>query len=219
MTQTTAVLAGASGLVGKYCLEMLLEDAFYDRVVSIGRRLLPFEHPKLAQKLVDFEALHDEDLQGLTHVFCCLGTTIRKAGSESAFRKVDHDYALALGRNAASLRARRFLLVSSVGADPKAGTFYLRVKGELEQALRALPFEGLYLFQPSILLGPREEERPGEKAGLTLARAFEWALVGGLRKYRPMPAAVLARAMTVAGERAPGGTQVLRYDEIVKLAG
>jgi uncharacterized protein YbjT (DUF2867 family) len=187
--------------------------------LSIGRRLLPVEHPKLTQRLVDFEHLSDEDLPGVTHVFCCLGTTIRKAGSEAAFRRVDHDYPLALGRRSASLRARRFLLVSSVGADPKAGTFYLRVKGELEQALRALPFEGLYLLQPSILLGPRQEERPGEKVGITLARAVEWALVGGLRKYRPMPAAVLARAMTVAGERAPAGTHVLRYDQIVNLAG
>jgi uncharacterized protein YbjT (DUF2867 family) len=219
VTQTTAVLAGASGLVGGYCLQLLLDDAYYDKVISVGRRILPVEHPKLTQRVADFDALLDDDLLNVTHVFCCLGTTIRKAGNEAAFRRVDHDYPLALARKAASLRARRFLLVSSVGADPKSGTFYLRVKGELEEGLRALPFEGLYLFQPSILLGPRQEERPGERTAITLARAFEWTLVAGLRKYRPMPAPVLARAMTAAGERAPSGTHAYRFDEIVRLAG
>jgi uncharacterized protein YbjT (DUF2867 family) len=219
MTQTTAVLAGASGLVGRYCLNHLLEDAYYDRVITVGRRTLEVEHRKLTQRRVEFAELSNGDLAGVTHVFCCLGTTIRKAGSEEAFRKVDYEYPLALARKAASAGARRYMLVSSVGADSKSGTFYLRVKGELEEALKALPFEALYLFQPSILLGPREEERPGERLGIMLARAFEWALVGGLRKYRPIPAAVLARAMVVAGERGPGGVHVVRYEEIVKLAG
>lgn len=219
MTQTTAVLAGASGLVGRYCLNHLLEDAFYDRVITLGRRTQEVEHRKLTQRRVEFGELAYEDLAGVTHVFCCLGTTIRKAGSEEAFRKVDYEYPLALARKAASAGAGRYMLVSSVGAESKSGTFYLRVKGELEEALQALPFEALYLFQPSILLGPREEQRPGERLGIMLARTLEWALVGGLRKYRPMPAAVLARAMAVAGERGPGGVHALRYDEIVKLAG
>jgi uncharacterized protein YbjT (DUF2867 family) len=180
---------------------------------------LPVEHKKLVQRTMSFDDLAGDDLAGVTHVFCCLGTTMKKAGGEAAFRKVDYDYPLALARTAASMGARRFLLVSSVGADPKAGTFYLRVKGELESALRALPFEGLYLFQPSILLGQRTEERSGERLAIALTRAFEWALAGGLRKYRPMPAPVLARAMAVAGERAPGGVHVLRYDDILQLAG
>jgi len=219
MSPTTAVLAGATGLVGSYCLDVLLEDAFYDRVITVGRRAAPVEHPKLTQRVIEYDKLSPGHLEGVTHVFCCLGTTMRKAGSEEAFRRVDHHYPLALARLAASLGAERFLLVSSVGADPKAGTFYLRVKGEVERDLEALPFAGLYLFRPSILLGSRREERPGEQLGARLARAFEWMMVGGLRKYRPMPAAVLARAMVAAGERAPNGTYVLQFDEIGRYAG
>ena len=219
MPTTTAVLAGATGLTGSYCLDVLLEDAFYDRIVTLGRRPLPVEHPKLRQHQLEFASLSPAHLEGATHVFCCLGTTMRKAGSEEAFRRVDHDYPLALARAAASAGAERYLLVSSVGADPKAGTFYLRVKGELEHDLEALPFRGLYLFRPSILLGSRAEERPGEQVSARLARAMEWAMIGGLRRYRPMPASTLARAMAAAGERAPDGTHVLQFDEIRQYAG
>jgi len=213
--RNVAVVAGATGLVGQYLVRILLEDAFFDQVVVLTRRPWDYPHPKLSIRPADFQT----GAAGATHVFCCLGTTMRKAGGETALREVDYGMPLALARSAASAGARRFLLISSVGASPRAGSFYLRVKGELEEALRALPFEALHLFRPSILLGPRAEQRPGERFGIALARAFEWALAGPLRKYRPCPAPMLARAMAVSAERGPAGVQVFAYDDIRRLGG
>jgi uncharacterized protein YbjT (DUF2867 family) len=217
MSRQVALLAGGTGLVGGYLLTMLDEDSYFDEVRALVRRPSNLRGRKLSEHVVNFAELHEDDLSGVTHVFCALGTTMKKAGGESAFRRVDYEYPLNLARGAASYGASRFLLVSSVGASANAGAFYLRVKGELEAALRALPFEALYLFRPSILLGSRQEERPGERLGMAAARALEWAMVGSFRKYRPMPAAVLARAMTVSAERGEPGSHILHYDEIRKL--
>jgi uncharacterized protein YbjT (DUF2867 family) len=110
-------------------------------------------------------------------------------------------------------------LVSSVGADEGAGSFYLKVKGEAERALEKMGFEALHIFQPSILLGERAESRAGERWGIRLAKAMEWMMVGGLRKYRAMPAGTLAAAMVAAGKRGGTGTEVHTYEGIVRLAG
>lgn len=218
MPRNVAIVAGATGLVGGYLRRILDEDAFFDEVRVLVRRASGFEGKKTVERVVDFARLGEADLDGGTHVFCALGTTIRKAGSEAAFRQVDYEYPLGLARGAATRGARRFLLVSSVGADAKAGTFYLRVKGEVEEAIRGLPFEAFYAFRPSFLLGERAESRPGERFGMAFARGLEWAMVGGLRKYRPMPAPLLAAAMAAAAERGEAGYHAAHYDEIVRLA-
>ena len=214
MAANIAAVAGATGLIGRYLVRILLEDAYFDQVVALTRRPLEIDHPKLREQ--SWAAM---DLHGVTHVFCCLGTTITMAGSRPAVREVDYEYPLALARQAATLGARRYLLVSSVGADPGARNFYLRVKGDLESSLRALPFEALHLFRPSFLLGRREEPRAGERLAINVARATEWMLIGGLRKYRPCPAPVLARAMAVSAERGPAGAHVFHFDDIVRLGG
>ncbi|HAX45136.1 MAG TPA: NAD-dependent epimerase/dehydratase family protein [Bryobacteraceae bacterium] len=219
MPRNVAVVAGATGLVGRYLLEVLLEDSFYDQIVVLVRRPLERFERKLEQRMVDFENLRSTDLAGGTHLFSCLGTTMKKAGSQAAFRRVDYDYPLMLARLGQEAGALRFMLVSSVGADPDAGSFYLRVKGELERDLEAIHFEATHVFRPAVLLGRREEARGGEEWAARLSRALEWMMAGGLSKYRPMPAGVLAASMAAAGERGEPGRHVHHYNQIVRLAG
>jgi uncharacterized protein YbjT (DUF2867 family) len=219
MPRNVAVVAGATGLVGRYLLEVLLEDSFYDQIVVLVRRPLERFERKLEQRMVDFENLRSTDLAGGTHLFCCLGTTMKKAGSQAAFRRVDYDYPLMMARLGQEAGALRLMLVSSVGADPDAGSFYLRVKGELERDLEAIHFEATHVFRPAVLLGRREEGRGGEEWAARLSRALEWMMAGGLSKYRPMPAGVLAASMAAAGERGEPGRHVHHYNQIVRLAG
>jgi len=202
MTRNTAVLAGATGLVGRYLQQVLEEDAFYDDRIALTR--------------ADYADLR---LPPVTHLFCCLGTTIAKAGSQQAFRAVDYDLVLKFAHAGLESGAKRMMVVSSVGADPKSSGFYLRVKGEMEQAISGLGFEAVHIFRPSVLLGQRPEARAGEQWGIRFARAFEWALIGELKKYRPMPAGVLASAMAAAGERGVPGHHIHHYQNIFELAG
>ncbi|HNY40620.1 MAG TPA: NAD(P)H-binding protein [Bryobacteraceae bacterium] len=219
MKDHVAVVAGATGMTGRYLVEMLCEDAYFDKVVALVRRPGSARYPKLEERMVDFGGLDAADLEGATHLFCCLGTTMKRAGSKEAFRQVDLDYVTRFAEAGRAAGAGFMALVSSVGADEKAGSFYLKVKGEAERRLEEIGFEALHIFRPSILLGKRDESRPGEEWGIPLARAIEWMLVGDLRKYRPMPAGTLAAAMAAAGERGGTGIQVHTYEGIVRLAG
>lgn len=215
----TALLAGASGLVGHHLLEFLLAAPEYDRVVALVRRPLNLAHPKLVEVVGSFQAL--DRLPGALRgddAFCALGTTRRQAGSRAAFRAVDHGAALAFAWAAQRGGARRFYLVSALGADPAAWWLYPRVKGETEQALQVLGFEVLALFRPSLLLGTRVEPRWGEKTVGTLLRLAAPALVGRWRRYRAVSAATVARAMVrVAGDQDARGVGVYESDEIEKL--
>lgn len=217
----TALLAGASGLVGRSLLDQLLLAPEYDRVVSLGRRKLDLVHPKLEQVVVDFAAL-DQIVAGLRaeDVFCCLGTTIRQAGTREKFRAVDHGAVLALAWAARRSGAQRFFFVSALGADPNSGVFYHRVKGETEEALQVLDFGTLAIFRPSLLLGARDRPRMGERLLTPLFWLLDPVLVGSLRKYRAIEAAVVARAM-VRSSFGRGGLGVLIYpsDEIQDLGG
>lgn len=216
-----ALIAGASGLVGSRLLTELLAAPEYDRVVSVGRRLLPREHPKLTQEVADFAALEKNgtDLR-CDDAFCCLGTTIRQAGSQEEFRAVDHAAVLAFAWAARRNGARRFFVVSALGADSRSRVFYNRVKGETEEALQVLDFKTLAIFRPSLLLGRRERPRPGERFLAVLLWLAEPMLFGSLRKYRSIRAGVVARAMLRSsyGEGARG-LLVYPSDEIQDLGG
>src|SRR5882757_10781954 len=156
-----ALLAGASGFLGNLTLEALLDSGDFSRVFAVTRRPLGREHPRLANRIVQFEQIESQ-LKGLTcHIaLCCLGTTIRQAGSEQAFRQVDIDAVLAFARTAKAAQAQRFVVVSSAGADKTSKHFYLRTKGEMEEALQGLGFVSLDILEPSLLLGWRGEIRP-----------------------------------------------------------
>jgi uncharacterized protein YbjT (DUF2867 family) len=216
-----AWVAGATGLVGSSLIRLLLEEPRVERVTALVRRRSLSSHPKLDERQVDFEALAAE-LAGLsvTHVFCCLGTTAAKAGSDAAFRRVDHDYPLELGRAAIQAHAKAFLLVSSVGADAHSGIFYSRVKGETEAALRDLGLPALHIFRPSLLLGQRSEYRSGEQLSAALMKPLSKLMLGPLRKYRPVEAERVAQAMVNAALSSPkhGGAAVYEGEQIVRLA-
>ena len=218
MSARIALIAGANGLVGGECLRRLLEHPDYGRVIALLRRPLSVTNARLEQRIVDFDRLDFDPTPG-ADVFCALGTTIHKAGSQAAFRAVDYGYVKALAERTAAAGAGQFVLVSAVDANPRSGNFYLRVKGEIEESVSALPFASVHCFRPSFLLGEREEQRFGERIGTTLARSVAFALVGRLRRYRPIAAATVGAAMVRAAASARLGTHIYHYDEIRALTG
>lgn len=196
-----ALLAGATGLIGGMLLEKLLASPEYARVIVLARRPLPRAHDKLQVEIVDFGRL--PALPAVDDVFCCLGTTIRKAGSQEAFRRVDHDYVLALAQRARAAGSARFLMVSALGADASSRVFYNRVKGETERDIAVTGLDA-WFFRPSLLDGPREENRPGERLALVVMRVIGPLMVGPLARYRAIPASTVAQAMLrVAGNGQP----------------
>ena len=217
----TALIAGASGLVGRSLLEQLLAADEYDRVVSVGRRRLPIEHPKLRQEEMDFAALEGAGVDlACDDAYCCLGTTIRQAGTQAKFRAVDHVAVLALAWAVRRRGAQRFFVVTAMGADPHSRGFRNRVKGETEQALQVLDFQTLAIFRPSFLLGARSRSRPGERVMTGLMWLADPLMLGPLRKYRAIRADVVARAMLRCsfGEGARG-LLIYPSDEIQDLGG
>lgn len=212
------MLAGATGLVGSLCLELLLDGGYYEKVVALTRRAIDRQDSRLIQTTVDFDNLREIELSPAADVYCALGTTIRRAGSQAAFLKVDFEYPRTLATCSAGAGSRQFILVSSVGADSGSSNFYLRVKGELENAVTALPFQSTHIFRPSFLFGERAERRPGESIGIAMAQSLRFALIGKWRKYRPIPAATVAAAMIVAARQGRSGHHVYHYDEILDLA-
>ncbi len=212
----TALVAGASGLVGGHVLHLLLGDDAFTRVVTLARRPLSVQYTKLEQRVVDMGALDAlSDLPRVDDVFCCLGTTIKTAGSQAAFHKVDNEYVVGVARAGQRAGATQFLLVTAIGADPASRIFYSRVKGEVERAVRELPYEAVQIFRPSFLMGDRRVARLAERIGIPVARVVAPLLVGPLRRYRPVHAADVARAMVQVAKGAPRGPNVFEYDGIM----
>ncbi|MGH7519844.1 MAG: oxidoreductase, partial [Gemmatimonadales bacterium] len=173
-------------------------------------------HDKLEQRLVDLGAIETSaDLPHADDVFCCLGTTIKQAGSQQAFRRVDYDFVDGLARAGVRVGATQFLLVSAIGADPESRVFYSRVKGEAEAAVRKLPYRALQIFRPSLLLGERAQFRLGERIAMVGAPLLQLFLVSRLRRYRPIQASDVARAMVRVARDAPRGPNVFEYDAIL----
>ena len=220
-----ALLAGATGLIGGHVLDLLLADPTYDEVTALVRRPLEIEHEKLGERVVDFDRLADEEPPAADDVFCCLGSTMKKAGSKAAFRKVDHDYVVATARLGLAGGGQQFFLVSSIGADAKSMYFYSRVKGEAEASVAELGYEACHIFQPSILMGERDENRPGERLGIAAARVLNHLRAGPLRGYRGIAPATVASAM-VSAARQPeeerqdtASRRIYTYGAIRRLAG
>jgi uncharacterized protein YbjT (DUF2867 family) len=193
------LVVGATGLVGRHCLDELLIDPTITLITAPTRRALNVTHSKLKNLVLDFSRL-ESALEGLTfnQAICCLGTTIKEAGSKERFREVDHDYPLTLAKIAKAGGATHYLVVTSIGADARSMIFYNRVKGELERDLATLGFAALTIVRPSLLLGKRETSRFGEK----LAEPFAKLLP---KKWRAIQAKTVARALvTLAREPASG---------------
>ena len=215
----TALIVGATGLTGGYCLRNLLMDDRYERVTALTRNPIPLKNPKLDVRQVDFDQLSNEaDLFAANDVFCCLGTTIAKAGSRAAFRKVDYSYPLAIAEKALAAGAHSFSLISSVGANPNSRIFYSRVKGEIESAISQLGYNLVLIYRPSLLTGARSEVRFGEKIGEFLMGLFNPVLIGSLKKYRSISAETVALAMANQVYVESAGSHIFESDKIVKLA-
>ena len=203
------LLAGASGLIGAHCLELLLADEAIAAVIVLARQPLGRVHPKLCVQVLDFENLRDQAPPFAVDVaLCCLGTTQRAAGSPEAFAHVDHIYVAELARLAAARGAQRFVMVSAVGADPASPVLYNRVKGRAEAAVSELPFRSVHLLRPSLLLGERRETRPLEDWSKLWAPLWSWLLCGPLRRYRPTRATDVAARMVALAKDESDGVQV-----------
>lgn len=213
----SALVAGPTGLVGRAVLEQLLLDERCDRVIALTRRPLDRSSHKLEQWSSGrgdlLSALRPERVDS---VLCCLGTTIATAGSRAAFRHVDHELVIGLGRWAKANGVKVFCVVSAIGADASSKFFYNRVKGEMERDLKAIGLPVVHVFQPSILVGPRKEVRTGERLGIIVMELLAPLMVGNLARFRPMRHDILAQAMINAIENPVGGMH--SYREIVRLA-
>lgn len=213
-------VAGSTGLVGASLLEQLLGQPEVTQVTALVRRPHWAPRPKLTELVVDFDQLEGSPaLAGrpVSHAACCLGTTIKKAGSQAAFRRVDFDYVLGFARAARQAGARSFLLVSALGANATSSVFYNRVKGEVEDALAELGFPALHILRPSLLLGERAEHRPGERFASALGRPLGHLLFGRLKKYAPIEGSDVARALSRLALDPRQGRFVHESDELARL--
>lgn len=214
-----ALLAGASGLVGSYVLEGLLDAPDFSRVYAVTRRPLGRDHARLANRIVQFDKLESQ-LKGLSCnvAFCCLGTTIRDAGSEEAFRRIDIDYVLAFARAARAAGAQRFVIVSAAGADSRSRLFYLRTKGEMEEAVAGLGFACVDIMQPGLLFGMRRQLRPVELLSMLVMPLINPLLMGSQVAKRGISARDVATAMISAARSGRKGVYRYTYPAIRALA-
>lgn len=205
----TALVAGPTGLIGGLLLQRLLDHPAYAEVRALSRRPLAVTHERLRLIQTDYyalaglgETLHVDD------VFCCLGTTLRAAGSRAAFEDVDYRMVVELARAARAAGARQFLVISAVGASPRALAFYSRVKGRMEQAVSTVGFDSVHIVRPSLLLGARGESRPGEALAQRLAPALNPLLGGPLARYRAVDADAVADSLITLALREQRGAHV-----------
>jgi uncharacterized protein YbjT (DUF2867 family) len=189
----TAIIAGSTGLIGSELLGMLLSSPRYSHVVALSRKPLSIRSDKLTVIHTDLETIHQhsDQLAG-DDVFCCLGTTMAKAGSKNKFYAVDYQYPLELAKFTKANGAKQFLIVTALGADKTSVIFYNRVKGEVEASLRLIAFESLHIFRPSFLLGERKELRVGEKIASGVFKNLDFLIP---KKYKPIAGRDVAKAM------------------------
>lgn len=217
--QKTAIISGASGLVGNNLLNLLLNSKKYKKVYCLVRKELAIQHPNLEQIIFDYNNDNSYlNLPKADEVFCCLGTTIKNAGSQKAFKKVDLEYPLKLAKAVLKKEAKAYHVITALGASSDSNIFYNKVKGELEDELKKLKFEQLYIYRPSLLLGNRKEQRLGEKFGTVFMKSFNFLMQGSLKKYRAIQAEDVAKAMLYAATNDLSKLKIILSDEIQALA-
>ncbi|HEY5826359.1 MAG TPA: oxidoreductase [Cyclobacteriaceae bacterium] len=199
-----ALVAGSTGLIGNQLLELLLADSYYDKVIAPTRKPLDIQHSKLINLVISLDKLteHSSELKA-NDVYCCLGTTIKKARSKEAFRKVDLEYPLTFAQLAKENGAENFLLVSALGANKDSSIFYNKVKGETEEAISAVGIKSVHILRPSLLIGPRKEHRSGEDAAKFVYKYMDFLVP---EKYKGIESIKVARAMVAFAKREQPGT-------------
>lgn len=206
----TALVVGATGLIGDILTHRLVESASYDRIFVLTRRPLPWQHPRLQEVPFNFDQPNGL-LVRADHLYCCLGTTMKKAGSKEAFRKVDYQYPLDVARLGRENGASQFAIVTAMGANTQSSIFYNQVKGEVERDLSALNFPTLLIFRPSLLLGNRRENRLGEQIGEGFMRLFAPLIPA---KYKAIEAAKVANAMLTTMQQGLTGKHIFESDAL-----
>ena len=215
LMKKTALVVGATGLVGKELVKILLEAPEYDKVVTWVRRPTGLSSTKLDEQIIDFDNIENYVLDfKVDHVFCCLGTTIKKAKTKTAFKKVDLDYPLALGRWAKKKEVPQFLVISSIGANSNSKIFYSSVKGQLEEGLKGTGLNALKIIRPSLLIGQRDEFRLGERSAEVLFKIFPFVFSGQLSKYKPVQGKDVAYTMYKEALKEGKGSFTISSDQI-----
>jgi uncharacterized protein YbjT (DUF2867 family) len=218
MNEQTAVVIGATGLIGNFVVEELLKDNSFTSVRVLVRRSLAMTHPKLQQEIVNFSDLSDysEKFGNGDVIFCCIGTTQKKVkGDKQAYEKIDFDIPVHAASIGISKNFKKYLLVSAIGANEASSNFYLKLKGRTENALKQFPFQNISIFHPSILLGNRKEIRPGEKIMQRIMKAISFLLIGSLKKYRAIDASDVAKAMVNESKKDRPGIHIFDYAEMM----
>jgi uncharacterized protein YbjT (DUF2867 family) len=222
----TAIILGASGLVGGEVVKQLLADfegnplhkTDFEKIKIFVRKPISISHNKLEQIVVDFSSIgtYSELISGDV-IFCCMGTTIKNAGSQDSFIKVDYTYPLEFAKIAKENGIKKMLLISSIGADKAASNFYLKVKGDIELAIEKLKFDSFIILRPSMLLGNRKEVRFGESVGKVFMKLFSFLFIGKFKKYKAIEASVVAKAMVKLSKLELSGTKIFHSDGLQQL--
>ncbi|MCK1982977.1 MULTISPECIES: NAD(P)H-binding protein [Peribacillus] len=219
MTNKTALILGATGVVGTQLVKEISNSKIYSEIHFLTRREVKYTDPKCIGHVVDFDNLSQYAyLFNVTDVFICLGTTIKKAKSKEAFRKVDYDYVIEAAKMAKTSNVEKLLVITAMGANSKSKFFYSRVKGDVEGTLQRLEMNAVHIFRPSLLLGERKEFRAGEKISGLLSTFVKFVFVGPLRPYRAIEANKVAAAMYATAQTTAKGYHFYNSDEIEKLA-
>lgn len=221
MSGKTATIIGATGMIGTYLQEGMIGDSYFETIRLMVRRPIVKPHEKIEIKLVDFDDAESVRLalEGTDIVFCAMGTTQKNVkGDKELYRKIDLEIPLKVARFAKEAGCEKFILISSVGANPKKGNFYLKLKGEVEEKLQAIGFRSLHIMQPSVLLGKRAENRPSERILQDSMKFLSGIFFGGYRKYRAISGKTVATAMVASSKNDTPGTFRYLYDDIMKLS-
>ena len=214
----TALVIGSTGLIGSKLLNLLLESDEYSKVIAFAKRDIGINHAKLTQHIIDFDKpeTYKELIVG-DDFFCTIGTTIKNAGSQQAFRKVDFEYPKQFAKFAIDNKVKQFLIISSLGADATSGNFYLKTKGEIQNFLKESDFESVSVLQPSLLLGDRTEFRFGEKVGGFIMKMFPFLFQGNLKKYKPIEDKTVAKALLRIAQQNNIGFKIYESDAIQEI--
>ena len=218
MFPSQVIIAGSTGLIGSSLASMMAGSPAVEKVKLVTRRPTGIKGQNIEEIEVDFEQLDKASaVFSAVAAYCCLGTTMKQAGSKEAFYKVDHDFVVSFAEKCRDSGVNRFFLISAMGASPSSSIFYNKVKGETERDVLALGFREVRIFRPSLLLGDRDERRIGESIGKFLMTTFEFLLIGPLRKYRAIKASVVAHAMMKLSEVQESGSFIYESERIQKL--
>lgn len=212
MSAKSALILGATGLTGGHLLNLLLASADYHTVTALVRTPTGIRHSKLQETLIDYECWQES--VPADDVFCCLGTTIKKAKTKAAFKKVDLDYPVKIAQLQYQAGSQQLLVISSMGASSGSAIFYSRVKGEMEDQLQQIGYPSLSIFRPSLITGDRKEPRVGERIALSLSGLLSFFLIGPLKKYKPVTALAIAQSMLEAAQTNTPGCRIILSDKI-----